>query len=117
MGIAGITVAGGSTSVPYVDQNHSNPMQGMVRIWGSDLQVFTGSGWQNLSASYATASLDQDVLDTLAWARKARDEEKEFSKLAEENPAVKIALDNMRRAQAQLKATIILSKEHDETTS
>lgn len=111
MGISGITVAGGNTSVPYIPQNTENPIQGMIRIWGSDMQVFTGSGWQTLSTSYATASLDQDILDILAWARKAMEEDKELSKLSEENPAVKIALDNMRRAQEQLKTTIILSKD------
>jgi hypothetical protein len=30
---------------------------------------------------------------------------------------VQIALENLKKAKAQLDATIILSKEHDETTS
>jgi hypothetical protein len=117
MGINGITVSGGDTSVPYIPQNLENPIQGMIRIWGTDMQVFTGSSWQTLSTSYATASLDQDILDILAWARKARDEDKEFSKLAEDNLAVKSALENMRRAEEQLKTTIILSKDYEKTTS
>ena len=117
MGINGITVSGGDTSVPYIPQNSENPIQGMIRIWGTDMQVFTGSSWQTLSTSYATASLDQDILDILAWARKARDEDKELSKLAEDNLAVKSALENMRRAEEQLKTTIILSKDYEKTTS
>jgi organic radical activating enzyme len=117
MGINGITVSGGDTSVPYIPQNTENPIQGMIRIWGTDMQVFTGSSWQTLSTSYATASLDQDILDILAWARKARDEDKELSKLAKDNLAVKSALENMRRAEEQLKTTIILSKDYEKTTS
>lgn len=117
MGINGITVSGGDTSVPYIPQNAENPIQGMIRIWGTDMQVFTGSSWQTMSTSYATASLDQDILDILAWARKARDEDKELSKLAEDNLAVKSALENMRRAEEQLKTTIILSKDYEKTTS
>jgi hypothetical protein len=36
--------------------------------------------------------------------------------LVKEHPAVKIAYENMQKATEQLKATIILSKEHDTTS-
>ena len=117
MGISGITVAGGNTSVPYIPQNSENPIQGMIRIWGSDMQVFTGSSWQTLSTSYATASLDQDILDILAWARKKRDAESEMQRLSETHPAIKLAVENLKKAQEQLEITTILSKEHEKTTS
>ena len=35
-----VTVTGGNTSVPYVNYNNNNPIQGMIRIHGTDLQVF-----------------------------------------------------------------------------
>ena len=44
-GTCGVTVSAGNTSVPYVNQNINNPMQGMIRINGSDMQVFDGSNW------------------------------------------------------------------------
>ncbi len=39
-------------------------------------------------------------------------EEQEMKALAEKHPAVAIALENLNKAQQQLKATIILSKEY-----
>jgi hypothetical protein len=116
-GISGLTVSGGNTSVPYINQNHSNPIQGMIRIWGSDMQVFDGNAWINMSTSYATVGLDQDVLDIVQWARKKRDEDLSWKLLAEKNSAVKIALDNLEQAKEQLRITAHLAKEEYETTS
>jgi len=115
-GISGITVSGGNTSVPYVNQNPNNPVTGMLRIWGSDMQVFDGSSWINMSTSYATVGLDQDVLDIVQWARKKRDEEMAWKSLATDNKAVKIALDNLEQARQQLDITAKLAREY-ETTS
>jgi hypothetical protein len=114
MGISGITIAGGNTAVPYIPQISENPIQGMIRIWGSDMQVFTGSGWQTLSTSYATASLDQDILDILAWARKERDKQLEYDRMAKDHPAVKIAYDNFQKSRQQLEVTVKLSQDTTE---
>jgi hypothetical protein len=115
-GITGITVSGGNTALPYVGPNTSNPMTGMMRINGTEMEVFTGSSWQMLSTSYATVGLDQDVLDLVQWARKKRDDELAWESLAKENQAVKIALENYRQAEQQLKITKNLAREY-ETTS
>ena len=42
-----IVVHGGNTSVPYVNQNTNNPITGMMRVWGNDMQVFDGTSWLN----------------------------------------------------------------------
>jgi len=122
-GGVGINVMFGNTSLPYVSQDTTNPMQGMIRIWGSDLQVFTGGSWQVISSSYATVDLNGDSASLLEWVRKKQAEEKELEALSTDHPAVRIAKENlnkvkeeMARAEAQLKATIILSKEHDTTS-
>jgi hypothetical protein len=87
-----------------------------MRIHNTELEVFNGSNWQTISSSYATVSLDQDVLDIIQWARKKRDEEMMWQSLAKENKAVKIALDNLEQARQQLDITAKLSREY-ETTS
>jgi len=115
-GISGLTVSGGNTSVPYVNQNVNNPITGMMRVWGSDMQVFDGTGWINMSTSYATVGLDQDVLEIVQWARKKRDEEMMWKSLANNNKAVKLALDNLEQARQQLELTTILARDY-ETTS
>lgn len=112
-GITGISVSGGNTALPYVPPNSNNPITGMLRINGTEMEVFNGSGWQMLSTSYATVGLDQDVLDIVQWARKKRDEELAWESLAKENQAVKIALDNLEQARRQLDITAKLAREYD----
>jgi len=115
-GISGIMVSGGNTALPYVGPNIQNPMTGMMRINGTEMEVFNGSSWLQLSTSYATVGLDQDVLDIVQWARKKRDEEIQWQSLAKDNKAVKIALDNLEQARQQLDITTKLARDY-ETTS
>jgi hypothetical protein len=116
-GISGLTVTGGNTSMPYINQNNNNPIQGMLRVWGNDMQVFDGNSWINMSTSYATVGLDQDVLDIVQWARKKRAQENEWYKLASSNEAVRIALDQLEQAKTRLELTTILAREHETATS
>jgi len=120
---AGILVAGGNTTLPYVPMNNENPIQGMMRVWGSDIQVFNGSNWTNINASYALITLDTDALDLLQWAKKKKIEEEVLISLPSDHPAVKIARQNVNqakqelaRAEEQLKITEILSQD-EQTTS
>jgi hypothetical protein len=121
-GSQGVIVNGGNTSLPYVNQNVSNPMQGMIRVWGTDLQVFDGTGWANIASSYATIELDSETRNLLDYVRQQRKEELELKALisGHHHPAVRIAQENLNkvieeldRAKQQLKATVILSKEHN----
>jgi hypothetical protein len=77
--------------------------------------VFNGSNWQTISSSYATVSLDQDVLDIIQWARKKRQEENDWYKLASSNEAVRIALEQLEQAKTRLELTAILSREYETT--
>jgi hypothetical protein len=87
-------------------------MQGMLRINNSDMEVFNGNNWQMVSSSYATVSLDQDVLDVIQWARTQRQLEMNRKTLIENNPALQKAYEAVKRAEANFD---ILSKfvEHD----
>jgi hypothetical protein len=114
-GTCGVTVSAGNTALPYVGPNVNNPMTGMLRIHNTDMEVFNGSSWQLLSTSYATVSLDQDVLDVVHWARKKRDEENAWYKLATTNEAVRIALEQLEQAKTRLELTAILSREYETT--
>jgi hypothetical protein len=99
-GALGVTIAGGSTTMPYVPQNSSNPIQGMIRVNNQDLEVFTGSSWQIMSTSYASVGLDQDVLDVIQWARKQRDKQLDRERRIQNNPALKKAYEAIERAEA-----------------
>jgi hypothetical protein len=119
----GIIVDGGNTSLPYVNQDNTNPMQGMVRVRGTDLQVYDGGCWQNIATSYATVRLDADTQRLLNYVRKQEQEEAELRALISLHlhPAVTLAqenlnkvLDDLDRAKKQLKATVILSREYEQ---
>jgi hypothetical protein len=110
MGSDGVFVDGGNTSVPYVSQNNSNPMQGVIRIWGSDMQVFDGNNWITMSTSYATVRMDSNIVN---WVRakqaKEAEHEKELAYLqrrAEEHPSLKKAYEAIIRAEERLNRDI-----------
>jgi hypothetical protein len=120
---AGISVVGGSTSLPYVPMNNENPIQGMMRVWGGDIQVFNGSSWTNALSSYASITLDTDSLDLLNWVRKKKMEEEVLLSLPNDHPSVKLARQNVNRAkqelakaEEQLKITEILSQDEKATS-
>ena len=115
MGGPGLDVQGGNTSMPYVNQNNTNPIQGMLRIWGSDMQVFDGNNWMTLSTSYATVNFNGDTQSLLAWAREQRDKQFKREALVKDNPALQKALEAIERAEANFD---IISKfvEHDKNT-
>jgi hypothetical protein len=95
----GVTVNGGSMSFPYVPQNANNPIQGMLRINGQDIQTFDGSGWVTVGASYANISFDTESLDLLQWARTQRTIALNRLTLAQNNPALMKALEAVKRAE------------------
>ena len=103
-------VSGGTSTVPYVNQNLNNPMQGMMRISGSDLQVFDGSSWIVMNSDYAMVGLTPDAESLLDWVRYKRDEEQILNKLAENNPAIKDLMDTIKQKQEQLEMVKILIK-------
>ena len=81
-GGVGVKVSSGDTSLPYIPMNQGNPMQGMIRVWGTDLQVFNGASWSVMPSSYATVTLDEYSLGLLDWARKKKIEEETLLSLA-----------------------------------
>jgi len=99
MGTCGVTVSAGNTALPYVGPNVSNPMTGMLRIQNTDIEVFNGTSWQQLPTSYATVSIDQEVLDVIQWARTQRTMAMNRLTLAQQNPALLKALEAVKRAE------------------
>ena len=115
MGNQGVVVSGGNTSVPYVNQNNTNPIQGMIRVWGNDMQVFDGNNWMTMSTSYATVSLDPDTQSVIAWARAQQQMAMRRIELAKDNPALLKALEAIKRAEENFE---LLEKfvEHDKNS-
>jgi hypothetical protein len=113
-GVCGITVSAGTPSLPYIPVNPSNPIQGMLRINNTELEVFTGNGWQQLSTNHATVSLDQELLEVIQWARTQRTMAMNRLSLAQNNPALMKSLEKLKKAENEFE---FLSKfvENDES--
>ena len=112
MGSQGVVVNGGNTSVPYVNQNSTNPMQGMIRVWGSDMQVFDGNNWVMMASSYATVELDSNTQSLLKWVEAQRTMSYNRMEAVRQHPALTKAFEAIVKAEANFD---ILAKfvEHD----
>jgi len=95
-GSAHVVVNGGNTSVPYVSANINNPVQGMIRINGSDMQVFDGSSWLSMSTSYATVALSPTTEEAINWAKCKMLEEKNLHERMERHPGLRQAYEQFR---------------------
>lgn len=112
-------VTTGGSSMPYINMNA--PSSGMMRYNGNNqsMEVYDGSSnvWIQLYGKSVDINVTGDAVAAVEWAKKQMQEEMEWEKLAVTNEAVKIALENMKKARQQLDITAKLVKDHNETTS
>ena len=105
--------------MPYINMNA--PSSGMMRWNGNNnsIEVFDGSTnlWQQMYGKTVDIQLSPQIEVVMNWANLKMAEESEWEKLATTNDAVKIALENMKKAKQQLDITAKLVKDHNETTS
>lgn len=106
-------VSGGTTTNPYISPGAAGA--GMLRYNPNtnQFEVNDGNSWIRIDNSYASIGLNGEAEALLDWAREKRNEEIAMKALAEKHPAVAIALENLNKAEQQLKATVILSKEYE----
>jgi hypothetical protein len=112
-------VSTGGASMPYINMNA--PSSGMMRYNGNNqcMEVYDGSSnvWLQLHGKSVDINVNGDAIAAVEWAKKQMREDMEWEKLAVTNEAVKIALENMKKARQQLDITAKLVKDHNETTS
>lgn len=95
-GSAHVVVNGGDTSVPYVNSNPNNPIQGMLRLNGTNMQVFDGTSWIMMSTSYATVALSPTTEEAIDWAKRKMQEEKKLHERMEQHPGLKQAYEQFK---------------------
>jgi phosphopantothenoylcysteine synthetase/decarboxylase len=91
-----VVVNDGDTSVPYVNSNPNNPMQGMLRLNGTNMQVFDGSTWMTLSTSYATVALNPTTEEVIDWARQKMQEDQGLHERMKQHPGLKQAYEQFK---------------------
>ena len=114
-----LTVTGGS-STTYVSKNYNTNtfMQGDMRydLDSQCMKVWDGSSWQVLASGSATIDLSYEAQSLLEWAAKKKNEEMLLEKQAQENPAIKDLVDQIKQKQEQIKMvqTLLNSPGNDE---
>lgn len=109
----GIVVDSGYTNLPFIGQNSNNPMQGMLRIAGNDLQVFDGSTWMHVGGGYPSISLNGAAQSAINWAQMKMVEEENLKQLAAKHPAVADAVNTINEAYEKLKVIVALTEEEN----
>ena len=111
-------VSTGGSTMPYINMNA--PSSGMMRWNGNNnsIEVFDGSTnlWQQMYGKTADIQISPQIQAVVAWANQKMAEELEWEKLATTNEAVKIAMEQMKKARMNLDITAKLVKEYNETT-
>ena len=67
------------------------------------IKVFDGSTWQTMHGGFATVEMTYEAESLLDWARKKKNEEMLLEKQAQENPAIKDLVEQIKQKQEQIK--------------
>jgi hypothetical protein len=107
----------GSTASTYVNGYSGAQGVGNMRYntTNQNLEVFDGNNWIMMNMDYASAGLTPEAESLLDWAKQKRNEELAWESLAEDNQAVKIALENLNKARQQLDITAKLARDYETT--
>ena len=108
-----VTVTGGNTSVPYVNIGLDKPMAGVIRVSGTDMQVFDGTSWMTMNTSYATVGLSNAAQEAIDWAQYKMQEERDMEVIKAQYPHLTEAIEEVEHAKRALNTLIALTKEYD----
>ena len=111
----GIQIDGGYARFPYISNNPNNPMSGMLRISGNDLQVFDGNSWLNVGGAYPTISINGAEYSAIQWAQEKMNEEANVKALAAKHPAVADAVNTIKEAHEKLRVIVALVEEEQKS--
>jgi hypothetical protein len=88
-------------SAPWVNANPSHPSQGQMRYVNNRIEVFDGGVWLGAMPTI-TVGMSAAAESALSWAMERQAQEKRWTELAQQYPAVADALAACERAEAAL---------------
>ena len=100
-------------SPPHINSNGQTAGQVRYNTSTQCMEVYDGSSWISISQR-VSIGLSYGAEEAIRWAHERMTMEEDAKRLAEDHAAVAIALENLNKAEEQLRTTIILSKEHNE---
>jgi hypothetical protein len=95
---------------PYVNNNGQSAGQVRFNTSTQNMEVYDGNMWIAISQN-VSMGLSYGAEEAIRWAHERMTMEATAKEMAEKHKAVAAALENLNKAQEQLKTTIILSKE------
>jgi len=108
-----VMVTGGDTSIPYISTDSSNPIQGMLRINGANMEVFNGANWIVMNTSYATVELSNAAQKAIDWAQNRMQQERDMELIKSKYPQLIGAIEEAEQAKSKLNLLLALTKEYD----
>jgi hypothetical protein len=103
-----------------LESNYINNQSGSLGVGNvryntnnQNFEIFDGINWQILRMGTPAIGLTPEAEELLDWAKEKRRQEIELERLAHNNRAIKIAYNAVKRAEEQLKTTIILSQDEE----
>jgi hypothetical protein len=79
---------GGSPMTPYISPGAQGAGQVRYNTNSSNMEVWDGVAWKEISANYASIGLTGEAESLLDWVRVKRDEETKFKSLMELHPGI-----------------------------
>ena len=94
-----VNVVGGGGGAPYI--NSGSQSAGMMRYNTSsqNVEVYDGTGWQQLDSGYVQVGLNGEAESLLDWAREERNRQVQREELIKKNPALQKAWEAVKRAE------------------
>lgn len=101
IGNGSVMVTNGNSSLPYINVGYDekNPIMGMVRVNGSNLEAFNGTSWIPFTQSFGTVGLSTAAEAAIQWAMQEQTRALKRELLINNNPALKNAWDAIKRAE------------------
>lgn len=91
----------GSTPYHTIDSYNGKPLDGVVRLNGSNFEYWDGNMWNYLPDNNVTVQMDPVIAD---WVNKKMEEEQRIERLVKQFPALKTAKENYDTILALVKS-------------
>lgn len=94
-----VQVTGGQSPAPYISPGSQSA--GMMRYNTSSqcVEVYDGTGWQQLDGGYVNVGLNGEAESLLDWARQERDRQAKRDQMIKDNPALQKAWEAIKKAE------------------
>jgi hypothetical protein len=84
------------------------PVQGELRVIGTDIQVFSNSAWTPMGGTIPQVNLDSMAMSAITWASAQMLREDEWNRLAKKNITIQDALDQHNKLVSEAREKLMV---------